>query len=169
METSPNTPTGDWNPDQLTFWSEGRPAKPFPSQDCERDSTTLEGSSLSSISNWLRDSNLNGSSGKMSPVSCQRTEEGHLAVSSGRWRNSGTGSPTECWTLATSESPSAGGASSLLRDVLETGRVAPRYFLSRKACAGILRRAEKRGKTLPPMLGDALRAVASSTEDPTSG
>jgi hypothetical protein len=35
--------------------------------------------------------------------------------------------------------------------------------LSAKACAGILRRAERRGKSLPPMLKAALEAVAIGT------
>ena len=35
-----------------------------------------------------------------------------------------------------------------------------RYSLSPKACQGILRRAERRGKKLPPMLYDALMAQA---------
>jgi hypothetical protein len=49
-----------------------------------------------------------------------------------------------------------------LSDVLEpTGSVPPRFFLSPKACAGILRRAEKRGKKLPEALDRALRAAAS--------
>ena len=37
-----------------------------------------------------------------------------------------------------------------------------KYSLSKKACAGILRRAEKRGKTLPDMLRDALMEVIGS-------
>jgi hypothetical protein len=32
----------------------------------------------------------------------------------------------------------------------------PRYFLSSKACEGILRRANRRGKVLPKALEDAL-------------
>jgi hypothetical protein len=36
--------------------------------------------------------------------------------------------------------------------------VPAKYSLSKKACEGILRRAEKRGKKLPPMLEDALLA-----------
>lgn len=32
----------------------------------------------------------------------------------------------------------------------------PKYYLSAKACAGILRRAEKRGKELPEILRQAL-------------
>ena len=37
-----------------------------------------------------------------------------------------------------------------------------KYSLSPKACNGILRRAEKRGKVLPPMLRDALMEVVGS-------
>ena len=36
-----------------------------------------------------------------------------------------------------------------------------RYFLSAKACAGILRRAERRGKQLPEMLRQALEQAKS--------
>lgn len=38
-----------------------------------------------------------------------------------------------------------------------------RFCLSPRACAGILSRAERRGKSLPPQLEEALRAQASST------
>ena len=44
----------------------------------------------------------------------------------------------------------------LLSQVLETGLIPQKYFLSPKACAGILRRAEKRGKALPTLLHQAL-------------
>ena len=47
-----------------------------------------------------------------------------------------------------------------LSDILETGDVPQRYFLSAKACAGILRRAGNRGKQLLPQLAHALRVVA---------
>ena len=49
-----------------------------------------------------------------------------------------------------------------LSSVLETGPIPEGFFLSAKACAGILRRAEKRGKTLPQQLEAALTAVASA-------
>ena len=84
--------------------------------------------------------------GKMTQTKAMRSP-----VSWPDFKNSGMGSPTELWTLNTSEFHSAGVASSL-SDILETGIVPPRYFLSAKACRGILRRAEKRGKTLPPRL-----------------
>jgi hypothetical protein len=50
-----------------------------------------------------------------------------------------------------------------LSQVLEIGPVPQRYFLSEKACSGILRRAEKRGKQLPEALRSALQAVVSHT------
>jgi hypothetical protein len=53
-----------------------------------------------------------------------------------------------------------------LSDILETGDVPQRYYLSAKACAGILRRAVKRGKALPQRLAHALQAVADL--EPTS-
>ena len=47
-----------------------------------------------------------------------------------------------------------------LSQVLETGLIPPQYFLSSTACAGILRRAEMRGKVLPEPLRLALAAAA---------
>src|SRR5690606_11599048 len=47
-----------------------------------------------------------------------------------------------------------------LSQVLERGSIPSRYFLSAKRCAGILRRAEKRGKELPQALRLALEAMA---------
>ncbi len=44
---------------------------------------------------------------------------------------------------------------------------ARRYCLSAKACAGILRRAEKRGKKLPEQLEAVLRKVASGLQTST--
>ena len=60
------------------------------------------------------------------------------------------------------ESPS-GAAVSSLSAVLETRPVPRRYWLSARAAAGILRRAEKRRKTLPPRLMTALEGLASSS------
>src|SRR5690606_8616268 len=107
---------------------------------------------------------LPGLSGKTSPVSCHPTKEGILAPSSGCWANSGMGSHTGFLTLSTSTWPKDAAVCSL-SDTLETGDVPPRYFLSPKACAGILRRAEKRGKELPQVLLSALRSVAQGTSE----
>lgn len=54
-----------------------------------------------------------------------------------------------------------GESASTLSQILQLD--APeKYSLSPKACAGILRRAEKRGKVLPDMLRDALMEVVRS-------
>lgn len=53
------------------------------------------------------------------------------------------------------ESPSA-AVESTLSQILEAN-VPKKYYLSAKACEGILRRAERRGKELPPMLKTALK------------
>jgi hypothetical protein len=63
-----------------------------------------------------------------------------------------------CLTLATSESPSDAAACSL-SSILETGEHLRRYSLSPKACAGILRRAARRGRELPMPLWEPLFAV----------
>ena len=60
-------------------------------------------------------------------------------------------------TLNIGESPNA-VRESTLSQILQLN--APKkYFLSPQACAGIIRRAEKRGKTLPDMLRAALMEV----------
>jgi hypothetical protein len=107
---------------------------------------------------------------KPSPVSCRPSEGGILMPSSGPWRNSGTGSPTECWTFKTSESPTDAVDSSL-SDILETGDVPSKYFLTPKACAGILQPAasRKRSGKLSARLEKALKDVAArneSTQEP---
>jgi hypothetical protein len=52
-----------------------------------------------------------------------------------------------------------------LSQVLEKGLIPRRFFLSSTACAGILRRAEKRGKSLPPALQTALLSVAQAMSE----
>ena len=60
-------------------------------------------------------------------------------------------------TLNTGECPSV-AVESTLSQILEVN--APqKYYLSAKACAGILRRAARRGKELPKMLKEALEEV----------
>jgi hypothetical protein len=71
-------------------------------------------------------------------------------------------------TLSISEWPKDAAVCSL-SDTLETGTLPRRYFLSAKACKGILRRAEKRGKELPDALRIALEAVASGQTFPQGG
>ena len=73
--------------------------------------------------------------------------------------------PGVFWTLNSSAWPNDASVCSL-SSVLETGPIPQRYFLSARACSGILRRAAKRGKELPEALRHALAAVAGL--EPTS-
>ena len=65
---------------------------------------------------------------------------------------------TEFSTLNTGESPSEGQESTLSQILL--AEVPQRYYLSPKACQGILRRAAVRGKELPDVLKKALERQA---------
>lgn len=95
-----------------------------------------------------------------SMTSTTQTKAMPSGVSWPDYQNSGMGGPTEFSTLSTPEFHSAGVACSL-SDVLETGEVPQQYFLSVTVCRGILRRAEKRGKALPPELLVALQSVVA--------
>ena len=144
---------------QLTFSLAEHLANPSASQALDKDCQTQEATSCSPILQWLTNLSPSGLSGKMSLVSCHLTEDEILGPSSGRWGKSGTGFHGECWTHNSSEFPKDADVCSL-SDVLETGEVPQVFYLSPKACQGILRRAEKRGKELPPQLAQALLTVA---------
>ena len=121
-------------------------------------------------------------SGKMSPVRSHQTKEPTSRQSSKRsspspgktprclrlWADGGL-TPTVTWetdgrwltelsTRNTSEFPSAAAESTLSQILQET--VLEKYYLSPKACQGILRRAAARGKELPEMLKTALEQQA---------
>jgi hypothetical protein len=86
---------------------------------------------------------------------------------SGPFGNAGITGDGGFWTLSTSACPNAadGYSAVSLRDVLEPSSP-PKYWLSAKAAAGILRRAARRGRGLPPALEAALRAIASPAPSP---
>ncbi|MDO5722761.1 MAG: hypothetical protein Q4P06_09530 [Actinomycetaceae bacterium] len=54
-------------------------------------------------------------------------------------------------------------AASTLHAILQA-RVHPRFFLSPRACQGILNRAAAKNKTMPEVLATALQAVAAQAE-----
>lgn len=73
--------------------------------------------------------------------------------------------PGASWMPNTGECPSEGKESTLLQ-ILEDGPQ-EKYYLSEKACAGILRRAQKRGKNLPEKLKTALERQAGAVRPKT--
>lgn len=122
-------------------------------------------SGLSSIES-LASFGPGGSSSRMFPGFSPRIRDATSPSSSTDWTNSGTASHGELWTLDISESPN-GAAECSLSEVLETSPPPPRYWLSAKAAAGILRRAERRGKELPPALARALAMLVQAETMPT--
>lgn len=160
--------------DQLTFLSEAPPANRSRSQESASDWTIRAATSRLNTWPWLNAFSPAGWSGRMSPASCRMIAGERWEPSSPSWGNSGIGGPTECLTLNIAEwavsdalSPNAAAVCSL-SDILETTPVPQRYYLTAKACAGILRRAEKRGKDLPPLLQRALAAVAGLARTSTA-
>ena len=88
------------------------------------------------------------------------SEGGQLSDSSSeKWMVSGTVWHGDYWTRSSSAWPK-GASVSFLSDILETCAPA-KYSLSQKACAGILRRAEKRGKPLPQLLNAVIKRMAT--------
>jgi hypothetical protein len=154
-------PTGNKEP--LICSVEASPAKTSPSRADGRDSQANAQDCSSSSHESPTLFSPNGSSLRTFPDFFPPTVEGISPSYSRRWPSSGfTTSPGECWTADTSECPKGGGAFSSLPDVLEA-EVHPRFYLSQRAAAGILRRAEKRGRELPRPLMEALEGLAGQT------
>ena len=152
--------------EQQTFLWEEPHASHLALQDCEVDWMTTVVTWPSSSVDLLLAKGPSGCCGRTSPAACRQTEGRTLVPSSEAWQNAGMGSHTEFLTLSLSEwnhthlpSRSVGGVCSL-SDIVEMRAAPRRYYLTAKACRGVLRRAEKRGKALPPLLQTALQGVA---------
>ena len=172
--------------EQSTFSWEEHPAKTCPSQESEWDSEAAEAFSRSTLSGWLMSAVQSGLFGKTFPVFSQATAakilpncyryspdgkltrpqtDGEVSESSNSrpdvsgWRGGCLTCSIAEWTAFRERYHNAETVCSL-SDILETGDVPRKYFLSPKACSGILRRAEKRGKELPKVLENALRTQA---------
>jgi hypothetical protein len=158
-------PTGTKEP--LICSAEDSPAKTFPSPEDVPASTVSarDSSSSSHASPGLFDPP--GSSLRMYPDSFPLTVAEISPLFSRRWPSSGMAFAGECWTLATSESPNDAVECSL-SDILEPDPPT-RSFLSSKAARGILRRAQRRGRTLPARLEAALESVAGVTTSSGGG
>lgn len=149
----------------LVFSAAASPAKTSPSPANAEDSqaTEVASSSSSPESSTLFDPDLFSS--RTYPVSSLARAVGTSEQSLERWPSSGTAWLGGLSTAVSSEcrSDDAGCSSSepSLTEILEPPQsVAARYSLSARAAQGILRRAEKRGRTLPEHLAAALEAVA---------
>ena len=145
-------------PQQLTLFAEDSPARTFPLPDAARAWLESEAAYGLSFVEFWRTLDRHGLLSRMSPACYRLTEEGTLPSSFTGWGNSGISRPGACLTLSTTEWHKNAVVCSLSQ-VSETD-VPRKYFLSARACRGILRRAERRGKKLPPLLEQVLQAVA---------
>lgn len=143
------------------FLSVEHRASPSPLPVFEKDYPTLAAVLCWPSSRWLHFYARDGLSGRMFPASSLPTMDGLSDPSFQGWGSAGMGGPIEFSTLSISEWPNDANVCSLSDILEETGDVPPRFFLSPRACAGILRRAEKRGFELPETLRLALMEVAS--------
>ena len=135
------------------------PAKTSPSPASGQVSEEREAVSGLISQPWWNSVDPNGLSSRMWPDFSLPTEGQTWPSSSGSFPASGMAWRGECLILDTLESPNDAVASTL-SDILETS-VPQRFFLSTRAATGILRRAERRGRTLPTALQQALEAVAA--------
>ena len=168
--------------DRSTCSSGGRLARTSPLPENGWDLTVSAASSLSTLFDFALKLERSGSYGKMSPrlypattgktsqdlflSSAAGTSQCH--VTAGGSQGSSPELPVisvyagEYLTLNTPEFPNFQGRSrsegsvSSLSDILVVGNIPPKYYLTVKCAEGILRRAERRGKPLPPVLKAAL-------------
>jgi hypothetical protein len=156
----------------LNLSSAEPPASHFPSVERDLAWMTRVVTSPLNISDWFATNVPAGLSGRTSLVSCQQEKKLQRTISitkcSARnrnakslkrqvssdslvkYKNSGMGSPTECWTLSSSESLSNNVGGCSRSDILqETGDIPPQYYLSPKHLVTTLREAlMKRGAYL---------------------
>ena len=134
------------------------------SRERERDCQAHVARSFTSLQESCTSFDPLGSCSRMFPDFSVLTTDETLRKSSGfSWSSAGMGFNGVCLTASFSESPSAAAVCSL-SDVLES-HAPQRFFLSQKAAEGILRRAQKRGRTLPSRLQAALESLATRRGD----
>ena len=161
--------------EQLTFLSEEALASLSPLQGVERVSKENPVSCTSTFELFASSCEHRGgraratSSGRTCRDAFRATREETSDAYSTSWKTAGISWRGERWTrnlpeyltgqVVDSEGRyrNAAGASSL-SEVLEA-RAPQTYSLSARACSGIIRRAEKRGKPLPEILRKALEWV----------
>ena len=114
--------------------------------------TSLEWEIMESPFPWLTNCTM------LNITECHRDEDGlvWLPISTGLQRE------TLYLTLNIGEKPRM-EKQTLLSDILEE-EVDPKYNLSSRACSGIIRRADKRGKALPEILRKALEEQIDDNE-----
>jgi len=142
------------------------PARMLASLDGEPDLPENGQDSSSSSPESCESYSPDGSSSRMFQACFLPIKDLISLSSSIRWTNAGMAYRGAFSIASSSESPSVAAECSL-SDIL-VAHAHPKYSLSPKAAAGILRRAEKRGKDLPASLTVALQALAGMTKQDLS-
>lgn len=132
--------------EQQTLLSEVAPVKASLSQARGKDSQELPDSCSNTFERYVNSVHV-GLSGRTSQERSQASGGRLTASSCQRWMRSGMVWHGEYWMRSFSVWPKDASVCSLL-EVLEPC-VARKYFLSAKACRGIISRADRRGKPLP--------------------
>ena len=141
-------------PEQSTYLSGELLARALASLDSGKEQQ-IQGVDLSTdFVNWCGIESQDGLFGKMCRESYQLTEEETLVPSSGRWLNSGIISAGGFLTLNTSDFPTEEKECSL-SGIIQTGQVDTKFYLSREACQGFIRR-DAMGKKLSHRLKEAM-------------
>ena len=106
-----------------------------------------------------------GSVGKMSPASVPSTAARISRPSSGGWSSSGMAACGEVLMLSCRPGAAARACVPCRPFFQATGDVPPRFFLTPRACAGILRRAGNRGRRCRQLAGGArpVAGIATTT------
>ena len=145
--------------DEQTLSVEGSLARTYPLRDDAQDLPDPDPVFSGTHSLSRRLSKRDGLSWRTCQDFYQATRDAISESSSLRFPTQGIATSSgEFWIRNSSEFPNVVVESSLSH-VLETS-VDDKYLLSPKACAGVLRRASRRGKTLPEPLAVALEIVA---------
>lgn len=131
--------------EQQTLLSEDRLVSPSLSQASEKDSQELPDSCSNTFERYATSVHV-GLSGRTSQERSQASRGRLTASSCPKWMRSGMVWHGEYWMRSFSACPNDASVCSLL-EVLEPC-VARKYFLSAKACRGIISRADRRGKAL---------------------
>ena len=159
--------------EELTFSQEEHPARTSPSPDSARaqvetmvSTEAVQGPlSASTIAAYSARYNPGGSSMRMCRVCLPLTRDGISPTSSWHWDKAGTRMSRgeflmlnmSEWTAFSVPCRRDGGVCGL-SDILESLHNGLRkYFLSRIGCEGIIRRAAKHEKNLPPLLDAGLK------------
>lgn len=137
--------------DQLTFLSPAHHANRSQLPDSEKAWMMLVATSRCDLSSLLELTGRDGSCGKTSLESCQRTKDGALVPSSGRWQKSGMGGPTGSWTFESGESH-IGAVACSWSGILEAIDMPSPLCLTNEQLGKMAARLVRHNKTIPPFL-----------------